>query len=73
MRQIEVLRYVVLNPVRAGIVAKPEEYLWSSHRAIIAAAPAPEWLAVDDVMAQFGSTPGLARRRYQGFVDAASD
>jgi putative transposase len=26
------MRYVELNPVRAGIVARPEEYRWSSHR-----------------------------------------
>jgi putative transposase len=27
------LRYVELNPVRAGIVAAPEDYRWSSYRA----------------------------------------
>jgi putative transposase len=27
------LRYVELNPVRAGIVARPEDYRWSSYRA----------------------------------------
>jgi putative transposase len=26
-------RYVELNPVRAGIVSRPEDYPWSSHRA----------------------------------------
>src|SRR6266849_304423 len=31
---LEVLRYVVLNPVRAGIVTRPEDYAWSSHRAV---------------------------------------
>src|ERR1700694_5243331 len=68
---LEVLRYVVLNPVRAGIVARPEEYLWSSHRAVIGDAASPEWLAVDDVLAQFGSQRELARARYRHFVDAA--
>ena len=29
------VRYVHLNPVRARIVQRPEEYLWSSHRAYI--------------------------------------
>src|SRR5215213_10285052 len=28
----EVLRYVVLNPVRANMVGGPEEYRWSSYR-----------------------------------------
>jgi putative transposase len=27
------LRYIELNPVRAGLVAKPDEYRWSSYRA----------------------------------------
>ena len=27
------MRYIELNPVRAGMVALPAEYLWSSHRA----------------------------------------
>ena len=26
-------RYIELNPVRAGLAARPEEYVWSSHRA----------------------------------------
>jgi REP element-mobilizing transposase RayT len=67
---LEVLRYVVLNPVRAGMVARPEDYVWSSHRAVIGDAPAPEWLAVDDVLAQFGWEREIARARYRHFVDA---
>src|SRR5438093_96617 len=35
---LEVLRYVVLNPVRAFMVAKPEDYDWTSYRAIMVAA-----------------------------------
>jgi len=29
----EVLRYVVLNPVRAGMIKRSEDYRWSSYRA----------------------------------------
>ena len=68
---LEVLRYVVLNPVRAGIVGRPEEYAWSSHRAVLGEAPAPKWLAVDDVLIQFGSERRLARAAYRDFTDAA--
>ena len=39
---LKVLRYVVLNPVRADMVARPEHYIWSSHRAVLGYAPAPE-------------------------------
>jgi hypothetical protein len=67
---LEVMRYVVLNPVRAGLVALPEEYRWSSHRAVLGLAPAPDWLAVDDVLAQFAPEREVARTRYRTYVDA---
>jgi len=40
----EVRRYTVLNPVRAGMVAEPAEYRWSSYRAHAGLDPIPEWL-----------------------------
>jgi putative transposase len=33
------LRYVELNPVRAGLVARPEDWRWSSARAHLGLAP----------------------------------
>jgi putative transposase len=68
---LELLRYVVLNPVRAAMAARPEDYVWSSYRAVIGETPAPEWLAVDDVLVQFGSERLLARAAYRDFVNAA--
>ena len=29
---LTVMRYIELNPVRAGMVTRPKEYVWSSHR-----------------------------------------
>src|SRR6266567_1165722 len=49
----EVLRYVVLNPVRAGMVERPEDYRWSSYRATAGLEAAPEWLDVDAALAPF--------------------
>ncbi|HSP35567.1 MAG TPA: transposase [Thermoanaerobaculia bacterium] len=66
---LEVLRYVVLNPVRANIVSRPEDYVWSSHRAVLGADPAPAWLAVDRILAQFADEPELARACYRRFVE----
>jgi putative transposase len=67
---LNVLRYAVLNPVRANMVEKPEDYRWSSHRAILGLADAPKWLAVDDVLANFAPDRQIARARYACFVDA---
>lgn len=67
----EVLRYVVLNPVRAGLVGHPQDYEWSSYRATAGLCDAPVWLAVDNALASFGNDRGVARARYKEFVDAA--
>ncbi len=68
---LEVLRYDALNPVRAGMVARPEDHAWSSHCAVLGLAKAPEWLAVDDLLVQFAPQRDLARANYKNFVDAA--
>jgi len=65
---LEVLRYVVLNPVRASIVEKPEEYAWSSYRSTAGLAPAPKWLAVDRVLAAFAPDANAALQLYRQFV-----
>lgn len=67
---LRVLRYVVLNPVRAGMVKTPEEYKWSSYRATIGAIPAPDWLAVDDALWNFGRDRETAQKEYRQFVQA---
>jgi putative transposase len=38
---MEVLRYVVLNPLRARMVERPEDYRWSSYRATAGLERAP--------------------------------
>lgn len=64
----EVLRYVVLNPVRAGIVDRPENYSWSSYRATAGLDPATPWLDTDAILSLFDPDPERARRMYQQFV-----
>lgn len=66
---LEVLRYVVLNPVRAGVVRRPEEYAWTSYRATAGLIAPPQWLAVDDVLAQFAPDRAAATGLYRQFVD----
>lgn len=41
---LEVCRYVDLNPVRAGMVTHPADWLWSSYRAHVGSEVAPVWL-----------------------------
>jgi putative transposase len=65
---LEALRYVVLNPVRANIVKAPEDYEWTSYPATAGLTPAPPWLAVDDVLAQFAPDRETAVALYRQFV-----
>ena len=67
---LELCRYVVLNPVRAGMVKKPSAYPLSSFRSTLGLDPAPPFLTVDWVLSQFGRTKTGARRRYSEFVEA---
>ena len=65
---LEVCRYVVLNPVRAGLVRAPEGYVWSSYRATAGLAARPPWLWTDWVLGQFGRRRRDAATRYREFV-----
>jgi putative transposase len=65
---LESSRYVVLNPVRAGICRRPGYWQWSSYRATAGYVAAPAFLAVDWVRAQFASNLRRAALRYVEFV-----
>ncbi|NIS78934.1 MAG: hypothetical protein GTO14_01630 [Anaerolineales bacterium] len=66
----ELSRYIHLNPVRAGMVDRPEAYPWSSYLFYIGERKAPEWLHRAFILGYFGEKDSLAQKRYQAFVDA---
>jgi putative transposase len=63
----ELVRYIHLNPVRAGIASTPGGYRWSSHRAYLS-TNGPDWLTLDWVLSMFGAAVGEGRRRYADFM-----
>nr|MBS0021335.1 addiction module toxin RelE [Gammaproteobacteria bacterium] len=65
---LELSRYVVLNPVRAGLVRRPEDWRWSSYRALLGTAAAPPWLDTDGLLSQFGKQRTNAVGAYRRFV-----
>jgi putative transposase len=69
----EVLRYVVLNPVRAKMVGKPEEYRWSSYRATAGLEAAPAWVDLAAVYVHFDREPAAAQAMYREYVSAKVD
>lgn len=65
---LELVRYIVLNPVRAHLAESAGESEWSSYMAVMGKMPAPEWLAVEDILSMFHPLRGPARRVYARFV-----
>ena len=65
---LELSRYVVLNPVRAGMVRSARDWRWSNYRATAGLAPVPEWLHVDWLLSCFGQRKKQAIRHYRKFV-----
>ncbi|MGH3010344.1 MAG: REP-associated tyrosine transposase [Gaiellaceae bacterium] len=66
---LEACRYVVLNPVRAGLARRPAEWEWSSYRATVGTAPKTCTLALDELLGFFGAR--RAREAFRAFVDDA--
>ncbi|MEZ5627392.1 MAG: transposase [Rhodocyclaceae bacterium] len=66
---LELARYVVLNPVRAGMVTHASEWPWSSYHAMVGRAGVPAWLETDWLLGQFGKQRRRAQMRYAAFVD----
>jgi REP element-mobilizing transposase RayT len=65
---LELCRYVVLNPVRAGAARSARTWRWSSYRATAGFDPAPEWLDAEGVLSFFASRRPQAEARYRAFV-----
>jgi REP element-mobilizing transposase RayT len=67
---VHVARYVVLNPVEAGMCKRPRHWRWSSYRATAGVELAPEWLAVNELLSHFAVfDPDNRRRGYRRFVE----
>jgi REP element-mobilizing transposase RayT len=66
---LEACRYVVLNPVRAALVAEPADWPWSSYRATVDMSGS-DLVASTELLELFGLDGLKARRRFVEFVRA---
>jgi hypothetical protein len=64
---LELVRYIHLNPVRAGLVDEPEDYPWSSHRIYIG-EDRSEAIDPSLVLGQFAVDFSAAKKLYESFV-----
>lgn len=67
---LELSRYVVLNPLRAGMVTLLCDWHWSSYHYMTGDVDAPGWFETDWLLAQFGNDRVHARSAYVAFVMA---
>ena len=65
---LELCRYMVLNPVRAGMVRSPGQWPWSSYGATAGLCRGPELLTTDWALSQFGRNRQNARREFRMFI-----
>ncbi len=65
---LELARYIVLNPVRANMVASPGDWQWSSHYYLVHSDHPPTWLERDCLLGRFGQTRAEATAAYDEFV-----
>ena len=66
---LELSRYIHLNPVRAGMVRRPEAYRWSSYSSYLSPGSSPEWLRREDVLGQMDKNLARGQRKYRQFVE----
>lgn len=66
---MELVRYLHLNPVRAGLSPSADRYAWSSHPLYLAGRDA-EGVAVESVLRRFSASRDRAVAAYRAFVNA---
>jgi putative transposase len=64
---LELLRYIHLNPVAAGIVTDPALYAWSSHKLYLGIETLP-WVTTEFGLSLFAADDQQARLSYAKFV-----
>jgi REP element-mobilizing transposase RayT len=67
---LELARYIVLNPVRANMVARPEDWPWSSYRLMTGTELPPAWLNTQGILGRLNVDQTDAIAAYRAFVHA---
>ncbi|MCP4408036.1 MAG: hypothetical protein GY807_09820, partial [Gammaproteobacteria bacterium] len=71
---LEVSRYIHLNPVRARMVERAQDYPWSSYPGYHWSGRKLPWVTYEQVLGEFGGDNARARARYRQFVrEGAND
>ena len=65
---VELVRYLALNPVRAGLCADPMDWPWASFPFLAGGRAGPRFLDKQSVLSLFGRDPVRAREALRAFA-----
>lgn len=66
---LELVRYIHLNPVRAGLAKLPGNHPWTSHRFYLRGnSKETDWLEMEEILGRFGKSRQQARNELDRFV-----
>jgi len=66
-------KYIHANPVRKGMVARPEDYEWSSCQVYFGISKAPSWLRTQTILACFENAIPTLRREHEAYLASPED
>ena len=64
---LHLMAYLAYNPIAAGLCDRPEDWPWSSYRALVGRERVP-FLALDELLRLFAFDRNEARRRIEDYV-----
>lgn len=67
---LQLIRYIHLNPLRAGMVERLEDYRWSSHQTYLSGLDKMELISLEVVLAHFGRSLAASIRGYRDFINS---
>ena len=65
---LELARYIVLNPVRAGLARCAKDWAWSSYRLTAGLSDESPFADADGILSRFAERRNEAQKRYRRFV-----
>lgn len=70
---LELARYIVVSPVKAGIAKSPGAWPWSSYQATAGMIEPPDWLYADWILSAFSDDKMEAAAQYRRYVERGKD
>lgn len=70
---LQLVRYIHNNPIKAGLVKRVEQYLWSSHKGYLTNEKKWDWLYKDFVLAIIAPSPDSRIKAYRHYMAQDED